>query len=151
MNKVKLSLLNEFKGAHDIPDKKMFKEWIKNTLIVENIVENVEISVLLTDNERIRRLNKEFRKIDSSTDVLSFPMGGFVGGYYNLGDIAINVERAAEQAHEYGHSLVREFAFLTIHSTLHLLGYDHIDDESDREMRSKQSAILDALGLSIAV
>ena len=121
---------------------------------------DAEISVTLTDNENIRELNREHRNIDRATDVLSFPMLDFDGDEADaeydydddavmLGDIVISLERAAEQAEEYNHSLRREVAFLAAHSMLHLLGYDHVDDEEgERIMREKQDKVLTALNIT---
>lgn len=122
---------------------------------------DAEISVTITDNEEIRRINKEFRNKDAATDVLSFPMlepddeGEFCtdfecdGEYVVLGDIVISLERAAEQAQSYGHSLKREVAFLTAHSMLHLFGYDHVDDvEGESIMNEKQDRILENLNIT---
>ena len=99
-------------------------------------VENGEVSVTLTNNEYIHTLNKEYRGIDRPTDVLSFALNESEepemvdGPAVNvLGDLIISVERAEEQAADYGHSLRREVAFLTVHGMLHLLGYDHMEDE----------------------
>lgn len=124
-----------------------------------------ELSVVLTDNEEIRQVNKEFRDMDRPTDVLSFPTveyakpGDFDGleelldcfhpetGELLLGDIMISVERAKEQAAEYGHSLERELAFLTVHSVLHLCGYDHMEEGERLAMEDRQRLILDKLGI----
>ncbi|MBR5712581.1 MAG: rRNA maturation RNase YbeY [Lachnospiraceae bacterium] len=124
------------------------------------------VNMLLTDNEAIHSMNKEFRGIDRATDVLSFPMvdyaepGNFDGleehteeyfepdsGELLLGDIVISVEQARLQAKEYGHSLKREMAFLTAHSMLHLFGYDHEDDSEREEMERMQDEILTQLGI----
>ena len=122
---------------------------------------DAEISVTFVDNDRIREINKEQRDIDRATDVLSFPMLEFDengeayddfdtdGDYVVLGDIVISLERAKEQAEEYGHSLTREIAFLTAHSMLHLLGYDHVNsEEEERIMCEKQEAVLNSLGIT---
>ena len=114
-----------------------------------------EISVTLTDDAHIRALNLEYRGIDRPTDVLSFPMYSFAygdeppaDGEFTLGDVVISVERAEAQAKEYGHSTRREVAFLTVHSVLHLLGWDHETSEKDeRAMFAKQDEIMDALGI----
>ncbi len=118
-----------------------------------------EVSVTYTDNAGIHALNLQYRDVDKPTDVLSFPLMDFSGQsdepvadepVTSLGDIVISLERAREQAVEYGHSFEREVAFLTAHSMLHLLGYDHeTDEEADRDMRTRQSAILKAMGLSM--
>lgn len=122
---------------------------------------DAEISITLVDNETIRDINNEQRGIDKATDVLSFPMlefddDGIFDGEYDmdgelvlLGDIVISMERARKQAEEYGHSLLREVAFLTAHSMLHLLGYDHIDDKEGEEiMCEKQERVLTSLGIT---
>jgi len=101
-----------------------------------------EVSVSIVDNAEIRELNREYRKKDVPTDVLSFPMDGYV-----LGDIIISMEKAVEQAQEYGHSVERELGFLVAHGMLHLLGYDHMDEGGEREMFAAQKEILEAVGL----
>ena len=109
-------------------------------LVQEEFEGAAEVSVTFVDDEEIHKLNRQFRNIDRSTDVLSFPLGE--NGVYDinhdtgakmLGDIVISLERATEQAKELGHSLKREVAFLVIHSTLHLLGYDHELSKDDEE------------------
>ena len=111
------------------------------------------ITVLLTTEEEIRSLNAQFRHIDKVTDVLTFPAweGELLltppDGY--LGDIAICMSRALEQASTFGHPLSRELAFLTVHGCLHLMGYDHMVEEEEIAMRKKQTAILDSIGLSV--
>lgn len=121
------------------------------SLKYEAFDEDCEISVSIVDNEEIRQINKQFRNIDRATDVLSFPMLTFAEGEEAevnendeiiLGDIIISLERAREQAAEYGHSLKREIAFLTAHSMLHLLGYDHMEPEEEAEMFRRQKEIL---------
>ena len=129
------------------------------TLAYESFCNDCNLSVTFTDNEGIRRINAEYRKIDSPTDVLSFPLVDFEGGeepptdepQVALGDIVLSLERAEEQAEEFGHSFEREVAFLTVHSMLHLLGYDHVNsEEEDEEMRRRQREILSRMGLSRA-
>ena len=114
---------------------------------------------MFTDNEGIRVLNAQHRGIDRATDVLSFPMleydddgemfddPGDIEDELCLGDIVISLERAAEQAEEYGHSFEREVGFLTVHSMLHLLGYDHMTEEEEKEMFGFQKEILTKMGL----
>jgi len=114
-----------------------------------------EVSATFTDDEHIRQLNKAYRYIDKSTDVLSFPLGE--NGVYDinhdtgakmLGDIVISVPHATAQAEEYGHSLEREIGFLTVHSMLHLLGYDHVNGGIEEvRMREKEETVLTKLGL----
>lgn len=124
-------------------------------LVHEEFDGSAEVSVTFTDDEEIRRLNKQYRSIDRSTDVLSFPLGE--NGVYDvnmdtgaklLGDIVISIPHAIEQAERYGHTLQREIGFLTVHSMLHLLGYDHVNGgiESVR-MREKEETVLTKLGL----
>ncbi len=135
---------------------------IKAVLEYESCDFDAEVSLTYTDDEQIRTLNREERGIDRATDVLSFPMCNFDengdiidadfdfdGDVILLGDIVISVERAREQAESYGHSFRREIAFLTVHSMLHLLGYDHVNsDEEEKIMFSKQEEILTKLGIT---
>lgn len=134
----------------------LVKAAIYSALEYEDFMKPTEISVTFTDNAGIKEINKEHRNIDSATDVLSFPMAeadeefdiNMGTGAVLLGDIVISLERAAEQAVEFGHSFTREVAFLTVHSVLHLLGYDHVTNEADeQEMCAKQEAILDFMGI----
>ena len=118
-------------------------------------LKNAEVSVTLTDDEHIHKLNREYRGVDRPTDVLSFALTEsdeptVEGGPETeiLGDLILSVERVAAQAEEYGHSLKREAAFLTVHGMLHLLGYDHIKDEDREEMEAEQRTVMDALGIS---
>lgn len=140
--------------------EKTVKDVCERVLESEDCDFDAEISVTFTDNEQIRVINNEQRGIDKATDVLSFPMLEFDedgtacadydtdGDYVILGDIVISLERAREQSEEYGHSFIREVAFLTAHSMLHLLGYDHIKSEKEeRIMCEKQEAVLQSLGI----
>ena len=137
--------------------KHIIRRAIASTLCYEGFERDVEVSVTLTDNEGIHALNKQYRNIDSPTDVLSFPLVEYenteeppVDDATMLGDIVISLERAEEQAEEFGHSFEREVAFLTVHSMLHLLGYDHVNSEAeDEEMRSRQRDIMKTLGLEV--
>ena len=135
----------------------LVKAAVYAALAYEDFRRSAEISVTFTDNEGIREINREHRDIDAPTDVLSFPiLGDDEDGDTNpgtgaviLGDIVLSLERAREQAAEFGHSFTREVAFLTVHSVLHLLGYDHVNsEEEDREMRARQHAILDYMGIT---
>ena len=125
----------------DYEMKSLIRRAILATLDYEGFEYDTEVSVTFCDNEYIKVLNNEYRNKDSATDVLSFPMYDIdelesetnPDGSVSLGDIVISLERAAEQANELGHSLKREVAFLVIHSTLHLLGYDHELSKDDEE------------------
>lgn len=141
--------------------------WIRKgaaaVLELEGITAHAELSVLLTDDEGIRTINKAFRDIDKPTDVLSFPANelskplkaaldeGFAperdlkSGRMFLGDIVISMERAKKQAGEFGHSLKREVAFLTVHAMLHLTGYDHEEKECEEIMREKQRLVMEKI------
>lgn len=131
--------------------KKELRNLCRLSLYEAGFNENSEISVYFVDNKRIHELNLEFRSIDSPTDVLSFPLADNReydinpdSECYMLGDIIISTERAAEQAEEIGHSEIREIAFLIVHSMLHLLGYDHPDEDSEETavMRTLEKTIL---------
>lgn len=140
---------------------------IGEALAFEKCPYEVEVALLLTDSEKIHAMNKEFRGIDRPTDVLSFPNvdyeapADFSGiediaeDYFNpesgelcLGDIVVNVDKVYEQAVEYGHSPLREYAFLIAHSMLHLLGYDHMERDEAAVMEDKQEEILKRLGIT---
>ncbi len=141
-------------------DECVFSEgWMKNVvekcLECENVAYDCEVGITFTDDEQIRILNREHRGIDRATDVLSFPM---LDNPQNpqkydmteenkvlLGDIVISLERAERQAEEYGHGYEREIAFLIVHSMMHLLGYDHIEDEERAVMRKHEDAVLEEL------
>ena len=115
--------------------------------------ERCAVSVTFTDKDGIKELNRDYRGVDSVTDVLSFPQYDDFEeipgeGEILLGDVVICRERAAEQAREFGHSLDREMIYLFTHSILHLLGYDHMEEEEKREMRLKEEEVMDFLGLS---
>lgn len=140
------------------------RKCITKALSVQGVSVPCEINVLVTDNEGIRSINLASRNIDSATDVLSFPMFDMVAGelpedwtpYLDpqsgrvpLGDMAISLERALEQAEEYGHGIKREIGYLTVHSILHLLGYDHLDEgPMKKQMRSQEEKIMAQLMLS---
>lgn len=129
---------------------------VVDSLAFEGFAKPCEVSISIVDNEEIRQINQQFRGIDRATDVLSFPLLTFEEGEKPdlnekgevlLGDIIISLERAREQAEEYGHSLKREVAFLTAHSMLHLLGYDHMEPEEEADMFAKQREILNQAGI----
>ena len=123
-------------------------------LKLEKFEGSVEISVTFVDNQQIREYNKKFRNIDAVTDVLSFPMGengdydvDMATGAKILGDVVISMEKVIEQAELYGHSFSREVGYLTAHSVLHLLGYDHMEPLEKVRMREKEELVMDMLGL----
>jgi probable rRNA maturation factor len=136
-------------------DEELITSVAKAALEYEKVKDDAEISFTLTDNETIHALNKKHRGIDRPTDVLSFPLIDFetedidnIDGTLYLGDIIISIDKAKAQAEEYGHSLQRELGFLTAHSMLHLLGYDHMVPEEEKVMFAKQEAILNSIGLT---
>ena len=138
---------------------------INYALDYEKCPYEAEISLTLTDNNGIHEVNKEFRQMDKPTDVLSFPLveydtpGEFdfleemdecfnpETGELMLGDILISLDKVYEQANEYGHSVTREYAFLIAHSMLHLMGYDHMEEDEAKIMEKKQEEILNALNI----
>jgi len=148
--------------------EKSIRESIMHTLNNQGFKHEVEVNVLLVDNEAIKSINQETRNIDSETDVLSFPMIEYEEGktykdlylkhkfgpeFYDgedlvLGDVVISMEKAREQSLDFGHSLKREVCYLTVHSVLHLLGYDHMDEEDKSKMRAVEEEILGALEIT---
>jgi len=157
MASVTISILNQQKKVK-IPagTRPLIRKCCAAVLKYEEIEEKAEVSVSFVDNEQIRELNAEYRNKDAATDVLSFPLGDDESfdvneetGAVLLGDIVISVERAMEQAEEYGHSLEREIGWLTVHSMLHLLGYDHETSEEDaKDMRKREEDVLTSLSLT---
>lgn len=121
---------------------------IEKTLELEEIPPPWEVSVSIVDPREIQSLNKEYRGVDRTTDVLSFPMEELLpDGTKVLGDVIINMDRVLTQAKEFGHSEERELSYLTVHSILHLLGYDHEEEEEKGEMRMREKEIMNALGI----
>ena len=157
MAKLKLNLTYEKPSLLNVPVTRNIKRCVEATLDAEGITALCEINILVTDDVGIHGINKAARNIDRPTDVLSFPMFELVpgnpptdwSGYLDpgtnavpLGDMVISLERARAQAKEFGHSVKREVGYLTIHSMLHLLGYDHLDEgEMKRQMRAREEAI----------
>ena len=128
--------------------KNLIEKSISAVLKVENLDENVEVSVSFVGDDEIRDLNIEYRGVDKSTDVLSFPMDDeFIIDNRILGDVIINTRRVMEQAEELGHSNERELSYLTVHSILHLLGYDHMEDEDKKEMREREKLAMKELSI----
>lgn len=136
-------------------EENLLKEILRAADVVGEIygAANCELSITLTDDEHIHALNKKFRGVDRATDVLSFAFREsdepeVIGaGFEVLGDVIISLERAKVQAEEFGHSFLREIIFLEVHGLLHLLGYDHIDDDERQEMESEQRFIMNRLGI----
>lgn len=151
--KVTAGFVNEQK---DMPigaaEKKVIREAINETLLLEQFDRTCEVSVAVVDASKIRALNAAYRQVDAVTDVLSFPDGTTDpdSGVVLLGDVVLCARRAKEQADQYGHSFLRELAYLTCHSILHLLGYDHVDSEADEKiMRQKQTEVMRRMGLEV--
>ncbi|HAN10150.1 MAG TPA: rRNA maturation RNase YbeY [Clostridiales bacterium] len=129
--------------------KSIIENVITETLVYENYTQNVEISLSFVTNDEIKMLNNQYRDKDKITDVLSFPLGDENPETKEimLGDIVISLDKAREQANEYGHEFKREIGFLTVHSMLHLLEYDHENKEDEEEMFKRQEDILVRVGL----
>lgn len=127
----------------------ILKKVVKEVLIMEKNSLDYEVSISFVDNEEIMNLNRDYRNINNYTDVLSFPQNNeFVfEGPILLGDIIISVEKALEQSKDLGHSFYREIAYLTAHSMLHLLGYDHMDEEGKKAMRFKEKEIMKKINI----
>ena len=156
-----LYIEEEGKGILPFDVKETAERIVETALEYEDCPYEAEVNLLLTDDEEIRIMNREHRQIDRATDVLSFPMldyetpGDLSGieeqgdafnpesGELMLGDIVISKERVIAQAEEYGHSVRREYAFLIAHSMLHLLGYDHMEEEERRLMEDRQRGSMD--------
>lgn len=143
--------------------EELVRKAVDISLSIENFSIPSEISIMFVDNQHIREINREHRKIDKPTDVLSFPIVDMYDGVINsdsgdfdldeelllLGDIIVSLEKTKAQAEEYGHSFERELAFLVTHGVFHLLGYDHDTPEREEKMISKQYAVLKTLNLMI--
>jgi len=157
MNNVKINITFDCFTWKQPMISSIINRCITTALDAEGVTVPCEINVLVTNDRSIRAINSASRKIDKATDVLSFPMFDLTAGSLPedwsefldpetgrcpLGDMAISLERAAAQAKEFGHSLRREVGYLTIHSILHLLGYDHLDEGPQKEqMREREEAI----------
>lgn len=166
---------NQTDYEFDFDYKKTANDVISKTLLLEHFNYDVEVSITFVDEENIREINKEFRDLDKSTDVLSFPMIEYDSDYSRisdrkeemydflidridiknpdtdeiiLGDIVLCIPVIIMQAQEYNHSILREYAFLIAHSMLHLLGYDHIEDDERIIMENKQNQILESLSIT---
>ena len=153
-----MTLLIDNRTNFELTDeiKETLEKVCLKSLQYEEFNEDCEVSLSIVTNEEIHDINKQFRNIDSPTDVLSFPQLTFEegeeadvneNGEIVLGDIIISIDRAKEQAEEYGHSLKRELAFLSVHSMLHLMGYDHMVPEEEEDMFRRQKEILIEAGI----
>ena len=149
----------------DIPYEEIIKRVVDAALLQEKCPYEAEVSVTLTDADEVQRINREFRGMDRTTDVLSFPMAEYdkpadfdfleedeafdcfnpETGEFLLGDIILNVAKIKEQAEAFGHSVTRELAFLTAHSMLHLMGYDHMEEEDRIIMEERQKLLMETL------
>ncbi|MGQ9927958.1 MAG: rRNA maturation RNase YbeY [Chloroflexaceae bacterium] len=146
--------LEEELATHGL-DAGLLERAVRETLRAEGVRGPVEVGVLIADDARLQALNRDYRGVDAPTDVLSFgdddATGPFVShpeGPHYLGDIAISLERVLAQADEYGHAPARELAYLTVHGTLHLLGYDHErGPDAAATMRAREEVVLSGLGL----
>ena len=155
--KVQLSLSREKRGLGHENARSLILRAVRCALKCEGVDEPCAVSAMLTDDEGIRIINREYRGIDSATDVLSFPMNQLTPGSFDadecerdldtgsivLGDMVFSLERCARQGEEFGHGFDHELMYLTVHSVLHLLGYDHVDEaEMKRQMREREKLIM---------
>ncbi|WP_459499397.1 rRNA maturation RNase YbeY [Bacillus sp. C1] len=151
-------LIDFFDETEEVKEEyvNMIRDLLEQAASVENVEDGTELSVTFVDNERIQEINRDYRDKDQPTDVISFAMEDMGEGEMEivgaemprmLGDLIISIPRAKEQAEEYGHSFDRELGFLALHGFLHLLGYDHMTEEDEKEMFGKQKEILDVFGL----
>ena len=156
--KVKVNITNSQNNIKlPVGTKLLVRKACIATLVEENFEYDAEVEVTFVNDDQIQEFNSQYRNIDKSTDVLSFPLGENGNydtnpetGYKMLGDIVISVEHAVSQGELYGHGLRREIAYLTVHSMLHLLGYDHVDEGIEKaKMREKEEIVLSKLGLAI--
>ncbi len=142
---------------------RLVRRVVRTVLEAERVDVPCQVEIRITDDEGIRELNREYRNVDRPTDVLSFPLQELIPGDFSadpleldpetgrlwLGDVVISAVRVRAQAAEFGHSTAREAAYLTVHSILHLLGYDHMDEgEMKKAMRAREDAVLNSMGLT---
>ena len=146
-----LEMSLEIEGFDDLVNEEEIRGYVEKVLEKEyDSKAPVYVSLLFTGNDEIQVINREYRDKDQPTDVISFAYHEIedfdIGPYDTLGDIAISLERVVEQAKEYNHSPKREFFYVLTHGILHLLGYDHIEEEERKEMRAKEEEILGSFG-----
>ena len=155
-SKGRLLILNEVTIYNETGEEFSYEyiiESIINKVLEKECVENASCSIIIVDNSFIHKLNKEYRGIDRVTDVISFALEDdksivIPDGIRLLGDIYISLDKAKEQAEEYGHSLERELCFLAVHGVYHLLGYDHESEEDAKNMFKKQEEVLEYYGIT---
>lgn len=157
-----IPITGDVPGASSTHRRALLRKVIRAALAAEGVTVPCEVDVLLTDDQGIHAINKEQRGVDAPTDVLSFPMFELApgdkpsgddadpgSGLVALGDMVIDLDRVAAQAKEFGHSQGRELAYLAVHSVLHLLGYDHLDEGPMKaQMRAREESILGELGMT---
>ena len=158
----RISVYRQKRGLGHPEAAKLVRRAARAALRAEGVDADCEISVMLTDDAGIHAVNRDQRGIDRPTDVLSFPLNELTEGAFDpaaceydyetqriaLGDMVLSLERCAAQGEEYGHGFARELSYLTVHSVLHLLGYDHLDEgERKRHMRAREDYIMELLGL----
>ena len=158
----KIVISREKRGLGYREADRLISRAVKAALKAQGVEDDCLVNVMLTDDEGIHAVNLEQRGVDRATDVLSFPFNELTPGEFDadeceydydsgkilLGDMVISLQRCEAQAKEYGHSFEREVSYLTVHSVLHLLGYDHLDEgEQKRQMRAREDAIMETIGL----
>ncbi|MBR5923338.1 MAG: rRNA maturation RNase YbeY [Clostridia bacterium] len=153
---VKVTIYNKQKKCDITPDiRRLIKTACTATLKAEQFGGNAEIEVTIVDDSRIKEINNDCRGINAATDVLSFPLGenGVYDknpetGAFMLGDVVISAEHAVAQGEKFGHGVSREIAYLTVHSVLHLLGYDHVNSKKEKTvMRNHEETVMNMIGL----
>ncbi|MDD4733919.1 MAG: rRNA maturation RNase YbeY [Bacilli bacterium] len=142
-----MEIINEVdQDIKELKEVEKFIDYVLQKLKLEDVI----FDIIIVDNFNIKKINKEYRNIDNYTDVISFALEDFCDIKTEvriLGDIYISIDKAKEQAKDYGHSLLRELSFLSIHGLLHLLGYDHEQEEEEKEMFELQERLLDEYGI----
>ena len=145
---INIEYTNETK--EEVKELKEIKKLVKYAVKYMKL-DNIEIGIIFVDNKKIKEINKEYRNIDRETDVITFRLADYEEVIYDkinvLGDIYVSIDKARSQSIEYGHSYLRELSFLIVHGFLHLLGYDHMNIEDEKEMFNLQEAILDGYGI----
>ena len=149
---IDLALINELEDFNEDYEE-VYLKIIREACKELDIQDDLELSVIFLDDKRIHEINREYRQIDRSTDVISFALEDSEQYYIEgmpreIGDIFISIDHAKMQAEEYGHSLYREMCFLFTHGLLHLLGFDHMNEEDEKVMFGRQKTILDALNIT---